>query len=182
MTVKTQEPQGAADELDQSPQAKASLISKLLWDNPDSLFVQLFRFAIVGGTAFAADFGSFLLTYKRLHMDFRIAGSIGFIFGLLTVYILSVLWVFAKRMDNKAAEFAIFTVIGVIAWVLKIGIMWGGKHVLVPANPVAHHPSLYEQRVVIIFNIIGTGVGAVWNFFSRRWVLFRQKSKVAGPA
>ena len=60
----------------------------------DNLFIQLFRYAFVGGLAFVADFGTLALLYHKFGVNEYLATAIAFVMGLIVNFMLSKLLVF----------------------------------------------------------------------------------------
>ena len=91
----------------------------------DKTSIQLLKYGAVGGVAYCVDFGSlfFLTDFVKIH--YLISAAIAFILGLSTNYALSVFWVFPKRtLEDKRAEFLIFSIIGVVGLGLNEIIIW----------------------------------------------------------
>ena len=96
------------------------LYRKILFENTTNLFIQLFRYTLVGGLAFVVDFGLlfFLTEYVRLH--YLISATISFLAGLLVNYVISTQWIFRdSKIKNKKVEFILFGLIGVIGLILN---------------------------------------------------------------
>ncbi len=69
------------------------MTGRLLKGPTDDARIQLFRYFIVGGTAFAVDFG-LLWVLTECGMHYLLAGGCSFAAGLSVNYLLSVAWVF----------------------------------------------------------------------------------------
>ncbi len=124
-----------------------------------SLLVQLLRYGVVGGVAFAVDFGTLALLTKAFGLHYLVAAAFSFVLGLATNYLLSVKWVFDKRsIENPALEFAIFGLIGGAGLLANEVIMWG-------ATEKAHVPYLFSKIIATVFVF-------VWNFGVRKVLLF----------
>jgi putative flippase GtrA len=130
----------------------------------NKLSVQIFKYGLVGGTAFLLDFSMLFLLTEYLHFYYILSATAAFIAGLLCNYFLSVYWVFSERaLSNKFAEFLVFSLIGLIGLLLNDGLIWsltekGGLHYL---------SSKVLAAVVVFF----------WNFFARRQLLFISRAK-----
>lgn len=129
----------------------------------DNTLIQLFRYLFVGGTAFVVDFGSLWALTESGGLHYLVAAAVAFVLGLITNYSLSIRWVFSSRtLGNRWAEFAVFGLIGVVGLGLNELIIWQcteslGFHYLV---------SKIVASVIVLF----------WNFFARKYALFRQES------
>ncbi len=116
-------------------------------------FLQFFRYIFVGGTCFAVDWVAlWLLEAAGLH--YLIAGILSFILGLITNYVLSKLFVFKDNSINRALEFTIYAVIGVVGLGLTELFMallteYAGIHFLI---------SKFIAAAVVTF----------WNYFGRK--------------
>lgn len=82
---------------------------------PTNLFNSEFRrYLFASGLAFVVDFGTlFLLThYAGLH--YLKAAAISFSLGLVSIYLLSVTWVFkTRRLADPRSEFLVFSLVGI---------------------------------------------------------------------
>ena len=88
-----------------------------------------------------------------------IAAPIGFAFGLATIYLLSVRWVFRfRRVADRRAEFAVFAVIGLAGMALNQGIIYAAVQML---------PGSYE-----VAKLISAGTVFCFNFALRKLLLF----------
>ena len=125
-----------------------------------TLLGQLFRYGIVGGIAFVADYGSLWFFVEVCGIHYLVAAALAFVLGLAVNYILSTRFVFGQsRLRSAWAEFAGFLVIGLIGLALNEGVMyvcseWLGLHYMVG-------------------KIISTVIVFFWNFLARRFLLFK---------
>lgn len=130
----------------------------------NKLSIQLLKYGLVGGTAFALDFSLLYILTDFLHIYYVLSATAAFIAGLLCNYSLSVYWVFNERaLTNKYAEFLVFSLIGVVGLLLNDGLIW----TLTEVGKMHYLESKAFAAVVIFF----------WNFFARRQVLFIKKIK-----
>lgn len=141
------------------------LYRKILFENTTNLFIQLFRYTLVGGLAFVVDFGLlfFLTEYVRLH--YLISATISFLVGLLVNYVISTQWIFRdSKIKNKKVEFILFGLIGVIGLILNNVLIYLFTDVV----------GLYYMLSKLVTAIIVY----MWNFLGRRYFLFNAKSKM----
>ncbi|WP_077152602.1 GtrA family protein [Bacteroides bouchesdurhonensis] len=141
------------------------LYRKILFENTTNLFIQLFRYTLVGGLAFVVDFGLlfFLTEYVRLH--YLISATISFLAGLLVNYVISTQWIFRdSKIKNKKVEFILFGLIGVIGLILNNVLIYLFTDVV----------GLYYMLSKLVTAIIVY----MWNFLGRRYFLFNAKSKM----
>lgn len=137
-----------------------------------SLFWEFFRYAVVGGIAFLADYGTLFLFQEliltgRTPWELFVSTAAGFIVGLAVNYILSLTFVFRKK-DNSGsgksvAAFLIFAVVGLIGLGLTELIMYLGTEML--------HISY------LIVKIAAAAIVLVWNYAGRKLLIFNRKGK-----
>lgn len=124
------------------------------------LAVSFVRYLIVGGGGYIIDYTVLASCYELLHLHYLIATAMGFMCGLIFVYIASNKWVFTTRKlkDKKALEFITFTIIGVIGLFLTMLFMW-----------------LFTECFgiyVLISKLFTTALVLLWNFGIRKLILY----------
>jgi putative flippase GtrA len=140
--------------------AITNLGQKLLKDQTNKTRIQLLRYLFVGGAAFIVDFLSLYILTDFFGIYYLISAAIAFSLGLLVNYFLSVSWVFNKRkLKNRNFEFGIFAIIGIVGLGLNEVIIWFFTQELL----IYYLLSKIFAAVIILF----------WNFFARKYVLFR---------
>lgn len=85
-----------------------------------------FRYVWTGGLGFALDFGTMAALYYGLGLHYQVATALGFLLGLVVVYLICNIWVFANRQmkNSPTKEFAIFAIIGLLGLGLTHLLMW----------------------------------------------------------
>ena len=131
------------------------------------LLSEFLRYAIVGGIAFVADFGTLVASQEIYLKSFSsgvyIATVLGFVVGLAVNYALSLWFVFTSESDQgKGRSFGAFIVFGVVGllglgWT-ELG-MWLGIECL--------HWNYMLVKVFV------TGAVLVWNYLGRKVLVFR---------
>lgn len=139
-------------------------LNKIFVESTSSTLVQLFRYGLVGGIAFVADYGTLYVLTEYVHLYHLISAGIAFVIGLLVNYVLSIHWVFDEHSSsNKMTEFSIFAVIGIIGLGLNELIIYTGTDVF-----GLHY---------MLSKLISTMIVFLWNFFARKYVLFDKRSR-----
>ncbi len=99
----------------------------------------------------------FLTEYLGMH--YLISNIFAFVGGLLTNYLLSLLWVFNNRkIKTKNKEFIIFSIIGIIGLLMSQICLYVFIDLL---GMTAVYAKIYATLITFI-----------WNFFARKIILF----------
>ncbi|UTB31515.1 MAG: GtrA family protein [Methanobacterium sp. ERen5] len=137
-----------------------NMIQTWLKQSTNKISIQFFRYIFVGGTAFLVDFGSLYLLTEYFGIFYLMSAAIAFTLGLIANYLLSVRWVFNKHtLDNRLHEVGIFTLVGIVGLGLNEVIIW-----FFTSN--MHLFYIYSK-------IISAALVLFWNFFARRYTIFR---------
>ena len=135
-------------------------LNTILKQETERTIIQLFRYVFVGGAAFIVDFGTLFILTDFFGIYYLISAAIAFILGLIVNYILSISWVFNNRkLDNSTLEFGVFTLIGIVGLGLNEVFIW-----------------FFTAEVgfyYLISKIISAVIVLFWNFFARKYVLFK---------
>lgn len=138
------------------------MISRLFKEPTHNVFIQLFRYLFVGGTAFVVDFGLLWVLTEYCNLHYLLAAALSFIAGLITNYALSVRWVFHERvLHSRVVEFSVFVIIGVVGLGLNEAIIW-----LITEWLRCHYIASKIISAVVVF---------FWNFMARKYLLFYGK-------
>mgnify|MGYP000117240549 FL=1 len=150
-----------------------------------SLFYEILRFLLVGGTATVFDYAVAYLFYHLILPPDRIGGTLslvlstafGFGVGLAVNWVLSVCFVFRNVKDKKKSRsgkaFVMFTLIGLIG----LGLTEIGMHFGVSCLPEI---SLFGSATFLgiswtwwISKVAMTCIVLVWNYLGRKLFIFR---------
>jgi putative flippase GtrA len=150
----------------------AKFLDKWLRGTADSTLIQFVRYTFVGGAAFVVDFAALWALTDLLQIHYLWSAAFAFLLGLVTNYCLSIAWVFNKRaVGNRWTEFAVFALLGIAGLGLNEGMMY-----FLPGVLGAHY---------LVSKIGATGLTYLWNFFSRKLLLFsaqRRSNKLTGAS
>ena len=121
----------------------------------ENLFVQIFKFIIVGGVATVIDFLSIFIFKEFLHIPVIISNTLSFCIATIYNYIASVRWVFeVDENKDKKKTFVTFIVFSVIGLILNDLIMWFTTDMF--------------QIYYLIGKIIATCFVMIFNFITRK--------------
>lgn len=120
------------------------------------LINQILKFGVVGGIAFAIDYGILFLLAKVIGLNELISAAISFIISLTFNYFLSTKWVFeAKKQTPK--EVIIFVLLSVVG----LGI-----------NEVLIYLGTKKLGIdVMIVKLFATAIVMVYNFITRKLII-----------
>ena len=118
---------------------------------------EFLKFAIVGGVSALIEY-SLYLAFK-LWMDYLVANIVAFAFTNIVTYILSKIYVFGSSSANKVMEAALFFLCLLGALLISQFTLW----VLVD----------YAGMDDRIAKGIAMSIAIVWNFFSRKYIVFK---------
>lgn len=138
------------------------MIDKLFIQRTDNIFIQMFRYVFVGGTAFIVDLFFLYFFSDICGVYYLISGILSFIISVLVNYWMSTKWVFNQdNIDNKVLEFNLFLVISIIGLIFTEILLWVFTDLF----------GLYY----LISKIIAAILVMFWNFIARR-VMFYGKN------
>lgn len=132
----------------------------MVFSRTDNIIIQFFRYGFAGGVAFLVDFGLLYVLTEFLHIHYLISAALSFIPGVTVNYLLSIWWVFNRRvLKKKSAEFIFFTLIAIGGLILNEIFMWFFTEIV--------------GCYYLLSKIISTALGYLWNFFAKKFFLFR---------
>ncbi|MGE5527847.1 MAG: GtrA family protein [Patescibacteria group bacterium] len=136
------------------------MLKELLRARTDNLAVQFLRYAVVGGLAFALDFGTLYALTEGLRFHYLVSAAAAFLVGLVFNYILSTFWVFSRRtLANRWAEFVAFAAIGLAGLGLNEIFIYAFTEFA-----ALHYLVSKAAATVLVF---------IWNFSARRFIIYR---------
>lgn len=136
-----------------------SLIDKLFIKSTDNIFIQMFRYVFVGGTAFAVDFFFLYIFSDICGIYYLLSGVLSFIISVLVNYWMSTKWVFNQdNINNRILEFNLFLLISAIGLVFTEILLWIFTDVV----------GMYY----LISKIIAAIIVMFWNFIARRVMFY----------
>lgn len=122
------------------------------------LIIQIFRFVIVGGTAFLLDYAILYSLTEFVGINYLLSGMMSFSVSVIYNYILSKTWVFdTKEKNRKITEFILFVILSVIGLGINQIIMYIGVE--------------YFNAYYMLVKIFATFIVMIYNFITRKLFL-----------
>ncbi|WP_296857095.1 GtrA family protein [uncultured Methanobrevibacter sp.] len=138
------------------------MLNKLFKDPTDDIFLQLFRYVFVGGTAFIVDFFFLYFFSDICGIYYLISAILSFIISVLVNYLMSTKWVFNQNnIENKVFEFNMFILISTIG----LGFTEILLYLFTDIFGIYYLISKIISAIIVLF----------WNFLARR-VMFYGKN------
>ena len=136
------------------------LFKRLFYGTTDRLLVQFVRYFFVGSFAFVVDFGLLYILTEYAGLHYLLSATLSFISGLLVNYIISCIWVFSNsKFKNRLVEFLFFAAIGVVGLLLNDALIW------LFTDCIGTH--------YMFSKIVAAAIVYLWNFFTRKYLVFR---------
>ena len=153
------------------------MFKKLLFEKTNNSFIQFLRSVIVGAVATIIDIGVLTVLVEAFNVNVFIATAIGFIVGLLVNFFISSVWVFEKSkvVKNRVSEFIIFALIGVVGLIINELIV--NFFNLYLAKSLIFGSFIDSDKYYLIGKLVATVIAFVWNFFARKFIIYRNEEK-----
>ena len=139
---------------------------KIFYGASDNLLIQFVRYFFVGGFAFIVDFGLLYILTEYAGLHYLLSATLSFIAGLVVNYIISCIWVFNNsKFRNRIVEFLFFAAIGVVGLGFNDLLIW------LFTDCIGTH--------YMFSKIVAAAMVYLWNFFARKYLVFKRKSRRA---
>ena len=120
------------------------------------LIKQLFKFGIVGGTAFIIDYSILFLLAKVIGLNELISAAISFVISLTFNYVASIKWVFEDKKQTPK-EVIIFVLLSVVGLGINELLIYIG--------------SIKMNIDVMIVKLFATVIVMIYNFITRKLII-----------
>ncbi len=132
---------------------------RLIQGKHTDIDVQLPRYLATAAVAFVIDFGFFLILTQVFKLHYLPAGGVSFTLGLVSNYLMSTRWVFARRrISVPTIEFGAFSLLAAGGLALNLSLLWFFT------EAIGWH--------YIVSKLLAIGIGFFYSFFSKRYLLF----------
>ena len=134
---------------------------------------EVIRFALTGGICFLVELAVLILLKGQLGIDTLIATPIAFLVSVILNYILCVVWVFRGTKNQGAGAKAGFLITSLIGLGLNELLMFLFR-VILGEETVILTLAGWTIRMYILNKCLATLIVMIWNYFSKRAVLYRK--------
>ena len=151
--------------------AEGSIFSKIKSRIPgkQGILGQFLRYFVTGGLAFVVDFGAFALALYYFDIHYLIANLIGLAAGNVVNYLLTVGWVFSTEKRKMEKHIFLEVVVFVLISLFGMGLNEFLMYVFVGLLAVQEMLSKVAAAIIVL----------LWNFFARKYILFKSSNQVA---
>lgn len=128
----------------------------------ERLLLQVPRALVVSAVAAALDTSLLFVFVNTCHMPALLAATISYLLGGVVQYVACSVWVFPASPSSAMIGFTVFTVLSLVGLGITALVIW----------------ALYEQLRwhLLLAKVVALGCAFVWNFGSRRTLLFRNQA------
>ena len=157
---------------------------------------ELVKFLITGVVCALADYLTSVLFLKICNglpeaLKSAISLLAGFIVGVILNYILSTYWVFRGKQDSKVTKSTKFILLFILFSAIAYGLSYGTYELCRFIFLNSAHVNINDCNITYIFQftfwgealfwlfalafVLKTLVGLVWNYLTRKYILYRRK-------
>ena len=134
---------------------------------------EVIRFALTGGICFLVELAVLILLKGSLKIDTLIATPIAFLISVILNYLLCVVWVFRGAKNRGTGAKAGFLITSLIGLGLNELLMLLFRLIL-GEDAVILTLGGREIRMYVLNKCLATLIVMIWNYFSKRAVLYRK--------
>ena len=145
-------------------------------EKPKSRTAEIIRFALTGGICFLVELAVLILLRGKLGIDTLIATPIAFLVSVILNYLLCVVWVFRGSKNRGAGAKAGFLITSLIGLGLNELLMFLFRLTL-GEDTVILTLGGKEVSMYVLNKCLATLIVMIWNYFSKRAVLYRKAEK-----
>ena len=134
---------------------------------------EIIRFALTGGVCFVVELAVLILLKGKFGVDTLIATPIAFLISVILNYLLCVVWVFRGAKNRGAGAKAGFLITSLIGLGLNEVLMLLFRLIL-GEDAVLLTIGSRTINMYVLNKCLATLIVMIWNYFSKRAVLYRK--------
>ena len=135
---------------------------------------EVIRFVITGGVCFLIEFAALVALRDGVGLDTLIATPIAFLISVIVNYLMCVGWVFDGAGKQGSAQRAGFLVTSAVGLGLNELLMLLFRAIFGEDTPVLTVFG-FTVTMYMVNKVMATIIVMVWNYFTKKWILSRQK-------
>ena len=135
---------------------------------------EVIRFVITGGVCFLIEFAALVALRDGAGLDTLIATPIAFLISVIVNYLMCVGWVFDGAGKQGSVQRAGFLVTSAVGLGLNEVLMLLFRAIFGEDTPVLTVFG-FTVTMYMVNKVMATVVVMVWNYFTKKWILSRQK-------
>ena len=135
---------------------------------------EVIRFVITGGVCFLIEFAALVALRDGAGLDTLIATPIAFLISVIVNYLMCVGWVFDGAGKQGSAQRAGFLVTSAVGLGLNELLMLLFRAIFGEDTPVLTVFG-FTVTMYMVNKVMATVIVMVWNYFTKKWILNRQK-------
>ena len=135
---------------------------------------EVIRFVITGGVCFLIEFAALVALRDGAGLDTLIATPIAFLISVIVNYLMCVRWVFDGAGKQGSAQRAGFLVTSAVGLGLNELLMLLFRAIFGEDTPVLTVFG-FTVTMYMVNKVMATVIVMVWNYFTKKWILSRQK-------
>ena len=86
-------------------------------------WLQLFRFAVVGGSGYVVNLAVFAFAHHAAGIDYRLAAVVAFLVAVSNNFALNRMWTFAAQRGRVVLQAPRFLVVSVVTFLVTLGLL-----------------------------------------------------------
>lgn len=134
---------------------------------------EIIRFALTGGICFLVELGVLILLKGGLGLDTLIATPVAFLVSVILNYLMCVVWVFKGAKNTNTASKAGFLITSLIGLGLNELLMLLFRWMLGEESVILSLGGK-DIKMYVLNKCLATLIVMIWNYFSKRAVLYRK--------
>ena len=135
---------------------------------------EVVRFVVTGGVCFLIEFAALVALRDGAGLDTLIATPIAFLISVIVNYLMCVGWVFDGAGKQGSAQRAGFLVTSAVGLGLNELLMLLFRAIFGEDTPVLTVFG-FTVTMYMVNKVMATVIVMVWNYFTKKWILNRQK-------
>jgi putative flippase GtrA len=123
------------------------------------LILKFIKFGVVGVSGVGVDFGITWICREKIRLNQYVANSTGFMFAVISNYVLNRIWTFESQDPAIATQFTKFLIVALVGLGMN--------------NAIIYVLNGRQKMHFYLAKLIATGVVMIWNFGANYFFTFK---------